>query len=148
VSSQSELAELGGGLQRGVQGALSAGRHDEVGDHTAFDADEVVMVTDEVFVEFVSCVIVASRNSMHDTGLFEVGQVAVDRTLCQLRAMLQQLRDAGRVPDIEQSIYELASTAGVHEVFRAQTAPDFGVNALVCCRHCDERTCDESVVRW
>lgn len=148
MSRQPELAELGGGLQRGVQGAFSTGGHDEVGDHTALDADEVMMVTDEVFVEFVSCVIIASRDSMYDTGLFEIGQVAVNRTLRQLGAMLQQLRNAGWVPDIEQSIDQLASTAGIHELFRAQTTPDFGVNAFVRCRHCDERTCDESVGRW
>lgn len=104
MPSEPELAELGGGLQCGVQGALSARRHDEVGNHTAFDADEVVMVTDEVFVEFVSCVIVAPRDSMYDTGLLEIGQIAIDRTLRQLRTMLQQLRNAGRMPDIEQGI--------------------------------------------
>lgn len=101
MPSKPELAELGGGLQCGVQGALSARRHDEVRNHTAFDADEVVMVTDEVFVEFVSCVIVAPRDSMYDTGLLEIGQIAIDRTLRQLRAMLQQLRNAGRVSDIK-----------------------------------------------
>lgn len=101
MPSKSELAELGGGLQCGVQGALSAQGHDEVGNHTTFDADEVVMVTDEVFVEFVSSVIVAPRDSMYDTGLLEIGQVAIDRTLRQLRTMLQQLRNAGRMPDIK-----------------------------------------------
>ena len=89
------------------------------------------MVTDEVFVEFVSCVIVASRNSMHDTGLFEVGQVAVNRTLREFGTMLHQLRHARRMADVEQRVDELSSAAGVHEPFRAQTPPDFAMNALV-----------------
>lgn len=127
--------------ERVVDDALGSGRDDEVRHRAALDADEVVVMTDEVLVELVAGVIVAAGNSPNDAGGFEVGEIAIDRTLGELRAVLQQLGHRGRVSDVEQGIDQSTSTLGVHESTRAQATPDFGVNSFIAGRHCDERTC-------
>jgi hypothetical protein len=41
----------------------------------------MVMVADEVFVEFVTGVVVAAGNFMNDADGFEIGQISIGRTL-------------------------------------------------------------------
>ena len=143
VSGESESALFGRPFQRAVDGALRVGRHDKVSHDTALDANQVVVMPDEVLVKFVASVIVAARNFVHHPGTLEVGKVPIYRALRQLRPMLYELRHAGRMPDVQQGINELSSAACIDEVPGTQTATNFGVNTVVCTRHRDERTCDE-----
>ena len=49
----------------------------------------MVVVADEVFVEFVTGVVVATGNFVNDADGFKVGQVSIGRTLGQTCAILQ-----------------------------------------------------------
>lgn len=99
-------------------------------------------MADEVLVQFVTSMIVASGNPVHHACLLEVGEISVDRTLGQPGAMLQEFGNRGRVTDVEQGVDQSASTLGVDEPTGTQTTSDFGMNAFVHLRHRDERTCD------
>ena len=142
MTGEPKLAESRGLFQCGVQRALGACRHHEVGNHAAFHANQVVVVTDEVLVQLVSRMVVATGDPADHTSLLEVGQVPVDRTLRQCGAQLQELWNGCRMSDGKQRIDQLSSAARVDEVFRAESTPDFCMNSLVRRRHCDERTCD------
>lgn len=131
VTGQSKLPESRGFFQCGVQRALGACRHHEVCDYAAFHADQVVVVTDEVLVQLVARVVVATGNPADHSRLFEVGQIAVDRTLRQFGAQLEELWNAGRMPDGKQRIDQVTSAACIDEVFRAESPSDFGMNSFV-----------------
>ena len=106
------------------------------------------MVTDEVFVELVASVIVASRHAVHNARLFEVGEVAVNRALCEPRPVAEELGHRGRVTDVEERVDQPPPTVRINESSRAQSPSDLGVDALVGRRHRDERTRDRiGVVR-
>lgn len=143
MSRESEATLFGSLFKGAVDGALRVGRHDKVSHDTALDANQVVVMADEVFVKFIASVIVAARNFVHDPGTLEVGQVPIYGALRQLRPMLYELRHTGRMPDVQQGINELSSAACIDEVPGTETATNFGVNTVVCTRHRDERTCDE-----
>jgi len=67
-----------GGLFKGVvDGALSVGRHDEISHDAALDANQVMVMSDEVFIELVASMVVAARNFVHHSGTFEVGKVPI-----------------------------------------------------------------------
>lgn len=59
------------------------------------------MVTDEMLVEFESCMVVTGGDLVHHPGALEVGEVAVHRTLGEAATVLQQLWHAGGMPDAQ-----------------------------------------------
>lgn len=130
VSGESESTLFGRPFQRAVDGVLRIGRHDKVSHDTALDADQVVVMPDEVFVKFVASVIVATCDFVHDPGTFEVGEVPIYGALCQLRPMLYELRNAGGMPDVQQGIDELSSATCVDKVSGTETTTNFCVNAV------------------
>lgn len=73
------------------------------------------MMTDEVFVELVAGVIVTARYAVHHACLLEVGEVPVDRALCEPRTVLQELGYRGWMTDVEQRIDQPAPTARIDE---------------------------------
>ena len=65
----------------------------------------MMVVADEVFVEFVSGMVVAAGNFVNDADRFKVSQVSIGRTLRQTCAILQQFRHAGGAAVLEQQFH-------------------------------------------
>ena len=103
----------------------------EIGHLAALDADEVVVMTNEVLVKFVAGVVVAPRDPVHHACVLEIGEISVDGALCELGSMLQKLGNGCGMADIKQRVDQAPSTLGVDELTRSQTMPDLGVNTFV-----------------
>lgn len=73
------------------------------------------MMPDEVLVKFVAGVIIVAGHASHDACLFEVAEVAVDRTLRETPPMLAQFGHGCGPPDTQQRFDELSSTTRVNQ---------------------------------
>ena len=101
-------------MQSSVEVGFRTGVEGEIDDVTALRADEVVVVVPgEMFGELVAGEVVAGHDAGDDVGLFESGQVSVDRGLWKRVVGGDDLGDGeGPVAGL-QGGNEASATAGV-----------------------------------
>jgi len=95
MSRDRELGRTRGLDECAIQCPLGRRGDHEIVDVAAANADQMVMVTDELLGQFISGMVVVARHLVDDFHLLQVGQVAVHRALREARAFLQQFGHAG-----------------------------------------------------
>ncbi len=98
------------------------------------------MVADEFLGQFVSGVVVVTRNLVDDPHSFQVGKVSIHRALGQSRSSFQQLRHRRWATKSQKEIDQLSSASRVHQTGLSQSLRHLVVHRLAVCLHCDERT--------
>ena len=94
----------------------------KVFDPTARLAHEVMVVTREVFGEFVTRELVVGDDSVHDAGFFEHDEVAVDGTLREAATAPADLRDRERPLGVGERFDELLAPRSESLLMRTQPA--------------------------
>ena len=92
-----EALFAGDGLEICIETFFQLGREPGIGDLAAVGADEVVMMLGERLGQLVVGEVVIGDDAMHDPGLFQHGQVAVDGALGQVGPALHHVGDAQRL---------------------------------------------------
>jgi len=113
VRTRTKASAANGLLEQRLERTLGTDTHREVLDHTAVDTDQVVMVSNDLFGEFVPLSIIRAGNALHDPDLFEHCQVPVDRTLGQLRLGFDQFVGGDRPSEIGEKFDQLPTARGV-----------------------------------
>lgn len=107
--------EAGGAVDfrdRVVQRSLEPGRCRHVLDGTTCRAHEmVVVVPGEIFRKLEARVLVVRDDAMHDTGLFEDDEVAIDAALCQSAPSVEDLGDRERASRRSEHVDEGGAVA-------------------------------------
>ena len=85
----------------------------EVGDISTAVADQVVVMSSEVFGQLVSREFIGRDDPAHRTNLFEDGQVSIHARLRKRRIDLADLSDGERTAPIDERLDQPASTGGV-----------------------------------
>jgi hypothetical protein len=98
------------------------------------------MVADEFLGQFVSGMVVVTRNLVDDLHLLQVGQVSIHRALGQSRSSFQQLRHRRWATKSQKEIDQLSSASRVHQTGLAKSLSNLVVDRLAMRLHCDERT--------